>query len=120
MTREPNSYIKYSPVDVEARPDALVVNLGEMVEATTGGSLRATPHRVVNRSRNRPRVSIPVFINPPLETLVELRPRAPALDRSHVHRVLPSGALASFVFTAGDAPRAVGRARYGRGRGRTL
>jgi isopenicillin N synthase-like dioxygenase len=87
---------------VTPRPGALVVNLGEIAEAVTGGALRATPHRVVNPSSQRSRLSIPVFINPPLDARVEPRPRLPRRDPSHVHRVLSPGALAPFVFGDGE------------------
>lgn len=87
---------------VEPRADALVVNLGELVEAQTGGELVATPHRVVNRSLDRLRVSIPVFVNPPLDAVVAPRPRGAPRDAAHVHRVLPAGALDPFVFGDGE------------------
>jgi isopenicillin N synthase-like dioxygenase len=87
---------------VAPRPGALVVNLGEIAEAATGGALRATPHRVVNPSSERSRLSIPVFINPPLDARVEPRPRPPRRDPSHVHRVLSPGELAPFVFGDGE------------------
>jgi isopenicillin N synthase-like dioxygenase len=88
---------------VKPRPDALVVNLGEIAEAVSGGELRATPHRVVNRSPTRARVSLPVFVNPPLPAVVEPRPRRRRhADAEHVHRVLPPEALAPFVFGDGE------------------
>ncbi|MEO6953111.1 MAG: 2OG-Fe(II) oxygenase family protein [Polyangia bacterium] len=75
-------------VPVEPLPDTLLVNLGELVEALTGGAMLATPHRVVNRSRSSARVSIPVFVNPALDAVIAPRPRAPRRDAEHVHRVL--------------------------------
>jgi isopenicillin N synthase-like dioxygenase len=87
---------------VAPRPDALVVNLGEIAEAVTGGELRATPHRVINRSPERARLSIPVFVSPPLPALVVPRPRPARADAEHVHRVLPPDPLAPFVFGDGE------------------
>jgi isopenicillin N synthase-like dioxygenase len=87
---------------VEPRHDALVVNLGEIVEATSGGTLRATPHRVINHSSDRPRVSIPVFLNPPLDAVVEPRARPRRRDPAHVHRVLPPDTPPPFVFGDGE------------------
>jgi isopenicillin N synthase-like dioxygenase len=87
--------------DVPPVADTLVVNVGELVEVATGGRLRATPHRVVNHSAERPRVSVPVFINPPLSFVVE--PAAEESERpgdtDHVHRVLdPAAPRVPFVF----------------------
>jgi isopenicillin N synthase-like dioxygenase len=87
---------------ITPRPGTLVVNLGEIAEAVTGAELRATPHRVINHSSAQPRVSIPVFINPPLAAFVQPRERPARPDDEHVHRVLPSGALTPFVFGDGE------------------
>lgn len=86
--------------DVPPLPDALVVNVGELVEVVSGGRLRATPHRVVNHSAERPRVSVPVFVNPPLSFVVAPgEVRAPRRDGEHVHRVLdPDAPPGPFVF----------------------
>jgi isopenicillin N synthase-like dioxygenase len=77
----------------------VVVNLGELAEAATGGRLRATPHRVTNRARDRSRVSIPVFVNPPLDSMLAARPRAATDDAEHIHRVLlPDDATTPFHY----------------------
>ncbi len=82
-------------------PDTLVVNVGELVEVVSGARLRATPHRVVNHSAERPRVSVPVFVNPPLSFLVSPACGAIPLrsDCEHIHRVLdPAVPRVPFVF----------------------
>lgn len=56
-------------VDVAPRPDAVVVNLGEMLEVLTDGYLVATPHRVVS-PRERTRHSVAVFLGPRLDAVV--------------------------------------------------
>jgi isopenicillin N synthase-like dioxygenase len=94
---------------VQPQPDTLVVNLGELAEAASGGFLRATPHRVTNAARDRSRLSIPVFVNPPLDAVVvvpddnsgAVTPPRPA-DVPHIHRVLPDGAPASFHYGAAE------------------
>lgn len=54
-------------IPVEATPDQLVVNVGDMLERLTNNRLRSTIHRVVNPPRaqmNKPRYSIPFFMHP--------------------------------------------------------
>ncbi|HEY0712957.1 MAG TPA: 2-oxoglutarate and iron-dependent oxygenase domain-containing protein [Polyangia bacterium] len=91
-------------------PGALWVHAGELLEVASRGVYAATPHRVVNPSLDRTRVSLPLFLNPPLEGWV-----APFVDKAaggggvgkgastpskspsssepqeHIHRVLPEG-----------------------------
>lgn len=85
-------------------PGSWLVNVGELLQFATRGALVATPHRVLNPSSSRSRVSIPVFINP------GLRARVAPLDlpelalpdthgRPHVHHVLdPAAPRQAFVF----------------------
>ncbi len=92
------SWIEVPPVG-----GTLVVHVGELLEAATGGLLRATPHRVVSRPGAPSRVSMPFFLNPALTTRVPVPPRVGGRPRDtdldgHVHRVLPDGAGESFVF----------------------
>ena len=54
-------------IPITALPDQLVVNVGDMLERLTNGTLRSTIHRVVNPPRdlmNTPRYSIPFFMHP--------------------------------------------------------
>jgi isopenicillin N synthase-like dioxygenase len=50
--------------------DALIVNIGELLEVATGGYLRATRHRVLAPPPGSDRVSIPFFLNPALDATV--------------------------------------------------
>jgi isopenicillin N synthase-like dioxygenase len=91
----------WTPVDVI--PGTVWVHIGELLEHATEGRYQATPHRVVNRSNERSRVSVPVFVNPPLDSTVPVlaapatRVAASVLDPrpqyydEHVHRVLQPG-----------------------------
>jgi isopenicillin N synthase-like dioxygenase len=89
-------------IDVPPIAGVLVVNVGEILEFASRGHYRATPHRVVNRSADRSRVSLPFFLNPSLDTLVEpaqinaAPEREP--DKRHVHRVFSKSRNEPFIF----------------------
>jgi len=51
-------------LDVGGDPNALVINVGDMLQEATGGYLRSTTHRVVNMGMDNPRYSAPLFIHP--------------------------------------------------------
>jgi isopenicillin N synthase-like dioxygenase len=73
------------------RPGALTVHAGELLELVSGGRYRATPHRVINPSLARTRVSIPLFMNPPLAATLTGTPASALPEAAHVHRVLGPG-----------------------------
>jgi isopenicillin N synthase-like dioxygenase len=54
-------------VDVEPRPGAYVMNLGEMLQAATDGYLKATPHRVESPPPGTGRLSVAYFFHPRLD-----------------------------------------------------
>lgn len=81
-------------VEVDAAADALVVNVGEMLELWSGGRFRATPHRVVNRSGHE-RLSFPFFVVPHHAVVVEpLVESLPGFSKAS----MPVGALSTEVW----------------------
>lgn len=91
-------------IAVDPVPGCWLVNIGELLQFATRGACIATPHRVVNRSISRSRVSIPVFLNPGLAATVAPldlpeSPARPTPDGAHVHQVLdPAAPRRPFVF----------------------
>ncbi|HTF90651.1 MAG TPA: 2OG-Fe(II) oxygenase family protein [Planctomycetota bacterium] len=88
---------------VEPRPATWLVNVGELLQFATANTFPATPHRVVNPSTRRSRISIPVFVNPSMGAKVSRLPvrevSASVAPRAHVHRVLaPDRPPTSFDF----------------------
>ena len=72
-------------IGADGPPDALTVNIGDLLELWSGGYFVSTPHKVVNSS-GRARYSFPYFVVPRFDTVVEpLRPPEPGFTRSRVH-----------------------------------
>jgi isopenicillin N synthase-like dioxygenase len=72
-------------IDAACPEEAMVVNVGDMLELWTGGRLVSTPHRVVNRS-GRQRQSFPFFCKPRWDVIVEpLLPPVSGFDRLPLH-----------------------------------
>jgi len=82
-------------ITVEPEAGTLLVHAGEILAFATKGRFYATPHRVVNRLFDRSRVSLPIFLNPSLQTVVTpisgVAQHRGITDDSHVHRVLTLG-----------------------------
>ena len=57
-------------VDAEPIAGAYIMNLGEMLQRSTDGYLKATPHRVVSPAGGE-RISVAFFFNPRFETVFE-------------------------------------------------
>lgn len=83
-------------IDVPVDPGALVVNIGDMMEAWTNGRLRSTPHRVLNLRPER--FSLPYFVAANHDTLIKPFPQlvpkgttpryAPFAAGAHLERML--------------------------------
>ena len=70
---------------VEPRPDALVINLGDIVQVWSNDQYRAAPHRVLTNSMHE-RYSIPFFLNPSYETTYEPLATTVTPDRPAAYR----------------------------------
>ena len=70
---------------VVAPPGSFIVNLGDMLARWTNGRYASTVHRVVGQPRHR--WSIPFFVNPDPDTVVECLPSC--VDAGHPCRYAP-------------------------------
>lgn len=71
-------------LDIDPPPDALVVNIGDMLQRLTNHVLPSTTHRVVNPKPERahlPRYSIPFFLHFAPDFLIETMPSCITKDR---------------------------------------
>jgi len=72
-------------IDAAPFEDALIVNIGDLLELWSGGYFVSTPHKVVNTSGTE-RYSFPYFAVPRFDTVVEpLREPQTGFDRDKVH-----------------------------------
>jgi len=70
---------------VQPRSDALVVNIGDIVQVWSNDRYRAAPHRVLTNATSD-RFSIPFFLNPSYETGYEPLPATVTSDRPAAYR----------------------------------
>jgi isopenicillin N synthase-like dioxygenase len=101
---------------VEPQPGTLWVHAGELLQFATRGRYRAMPHRVINKSADRTRVSIPLFVNPPLTASVPLFPARAAADQTSAAEAGGAAEHVHAVMTATDpvAPFCFGEAEWRR------
>lgn len=71
-------------IPVTSIPGAIIVNIGDMMKRLTNDMLRSTPHRVINPpgpKSDQPRYSIPFFVHPNPEFLIETLPQCISNER---------------------------------------
>lgn len=66
VQRVDGSWIEAPPL-----PGTLILNIGDVLARWTNDVFNSTPHRVLNRSRQRSRYSVGMFFDPNLEAVVE-------------------------------------------------
>ena len=83
-------------IDVPARADAFVVNVGDMLHRLSNGALRSTPHRVINKT-GRERYSCPFFYDPHVSAMIVPLTGAPKFEPLNFGEFLRSELEASYV-----------------------
>jgi isopenicillin N synthase-like dioxygenase len=82
LLRRDGSWLPITP----GSDDAIVVNIGDMLQRLTNHVLPSTTHRVVNpegEKRKLPRYSIPFFLHPNPDYLIETLPSCISADRQN-------------------------------------
>jgi isopenicillin N synthase-like dioxygenase len=87
-------------IDVAPKPGAFVLNTGSMMRRWSNNRLRATPHRVINRS-GRERFSVPFFFDPSVNTVVEPLPSCVSAERPARYEPLDFGEFLRSELVAG-------------------
>ncbi len=104
-------------IDVPYRPDAFVINLGDMMQRWTDGRWRSTPHRVVNPPEAArgagPRQSLAYFLHPNHDAVIEAIPGCVPAGAHPAHGPILAGdymrereARIEAAGAAGEAPAA--------------
>ncbi|NEP83872.1 MAG: isopenicillin N synthase family oxygenase, partial [Okeania sp. SIO3B3] len=58
-------------IDAPCVEDAFVINLGDMLQIWTKRLFASTPHEVIHRNSGVSRISIPFFIYPNIDSIIE-------------------------------------------------
>lgn len=58
-------------IDAPCIEDAFVINLGDMLQMWTKGLFVSTPHEVIHRNSEATRISIPLFVYPNIDAIIE-------------------------------------------------
>ncbi|HTK60185.1 MAG TPA: 2-oxoglutarate and iron-dependent oxygenase domain-containing protein [Candidatus Baltobacteraceae bacterium] len=77
-------------IPIDNPPESIVVNAGDMLDMHTGGRIRSATHRVVNLPGRR--FSIPHFVHPRSEIVLQEEPRVTAGEYLH-QRLIEIGVI---------------------------
>jgi isopenicillin N synthase-like dioxygenase len=81
---------------IQAAPDQIVVDIGDMLQNLTNGVFKSTTHRVANpHGGNQRRLSMPFFVHPRPE--IDLSPLAHFIDRSGGVAYFPNITAADYL-----------------------
>lgn len=58
-------------ITADPLPGAFIVNIGDMIERWTNGLWKSTPHRVIHRSGQDWRISVPFFFEPDYDAVIQ-------------------------------------------------
>jgi isopenicillin N synthase-like dioxygenase len=75
-------------IPITSIPGTIIVNIGDMMKRLTNHVLPSTPHRVVNppgAKSDQPRYSIPFFMHPNPDFLIETLPGCVSADRPNLY-----------------------------------
>jgi isopenicillin N synthase-like dioxygenase len=86
LLRRDGSWLPVTTTVSEDGGDTIVVNIGDMLQRLTNHVLPSTTHRVVNpegEKRRQPRYSIPYFLHPNPDYLIETLPSCISAERAN-------------------------------------
>ncbi|MDY7007394.1 MAG: 2-oxoglutarate and iron-dependent oxygenase domain-containing protein [Cyanobacteriota bacterium] len=64
-------YAKEEWIDAPCKEDAFVINLGDLLQTWTNGLFVSTAHEVIHNNPDSTRISIPLFVYPNIDTIIE-------------------------------------------------
>lgn len=64
-------YAKEEWIDAPCKEDAFVINLGDLLQTWTNGLFVSTAHEVIHRNSDSTRISIPLFVYPNIDTVIQ-------------------------------------------------
>ncbi|NEO52878.1 MAG: isopenicillin N synthase family oxygenase [Okeania sp. SIO3B5] len=64
-------YAKEEWIDAACQEDAFVINLGDLLQTWTNGLFVSTAHEVIHNNPDTTRISIPLFVYPNIDTVIQ-------------------------------------------------
>lgn len=78
-------------ISARARPDTLTVNIGDFFQRWTNGRYKSTIHRVINRSPDKERYSVPFFFSINYDEKVSTLPTCVSGDSQSQFKEIQAG-----------------------------